>query len=166
MQKVPDDGNRPDILSGYYRSVGKVYRKESRKGSQLAMYKKSEKLRLIRKGLEDAQCLGVAINNAGIKSDYTVLLWRKRPMIERYIQKCIEKSDVRRNNAVVDSLFKQAVLGNMTGVAIWLKFKMGWKDTPLIDQSRHVTNQVTFYRPEHYDRIEMVSESGAPGRSL
>ena len=105
------------------------------------MFKKSEKLRLIRKGLEANQCLGVAITNAGIKSDFTVLKWRKRPMIERYIKRCVEKSNEGRNNAVVDSLFKQAVAGNMTGVAIWLKFKMGWRDTPMIDQSQHVLSE-------------------------
>ena len=92
------------------------------------MYKKSEKLKLIRRGLEDAQCLGVSIRNAGIKSDYTVGLWRKRPMIARYIDRCIEKSASRRDNAVVDSLFKQAIGGNPTCIAIYLKFKMGWRE--------------------------------------
>ena len=107
------------------------------------MYKRSEKLRLIRKGLEDAQCLGVAIRNAGIKSDYTVLLWRKRPLVERYIKRCVEKSDGRRNDAVVDSLFKQAIGGNPACIAIYLKFKMGWRDNPLIDQSQHKETHIT-----------------------
>jgi hypothetical protein len=134
--------------------MGEVYWKQSRKDSQLAMYKKSEKLRMIRKGLENAQCLGVAITNAGIKSDYTVLLWRKRPMIERYIQKCISKSDDRRNNAVVDSLFKQAINGNPTCIAIYLKFHMGWKDNPSFVNEIHNANiTVTGQEKERQDAL-------------
>jgi hypothetical protein len=112
------------------------------------MYKRSEKLRLIRKGLEDAQCLGVAIRNAGIKSDYTVLLWRKRPMVERYIKRCVDKGEGRRNDAVVDSLFKQAIGGNPTCIAIYLKFKMGWRDNPLIDQSVHHSKTFVYLDPK------------------
>ena len=103
------------------------------------MYKKSKILPLIRKGLEECACLGVAIRMSGLKSASTLNVWRKPEgcRIDRYIKACITKSDNRRNDVVVDSLFKSAKDGNMTAVAIWLKFKMGWKDNPLIDQSYH-----------------------------
>ena len=104
------------------------------------MYKKSKILPLIRQGLEAGTTLGVAIRSAGLKSTYTVDLWRKkRPLIDRYLIKCIAKCDNRRNDAVVDSLFKQANSGNIGAIAIWLKFKMGWKDSPLVDQSHSHT---------------------------
>lgn len=93
------------------------------------MYKKSKILPLIRKELEDCACLGVAIRRSGLKSPYTVNLWRKaNPRIDNYLKACIAKSDNRRNDVVVDSLFKSAKDGNMTAVAIWLKYKMGWRE--------------------------------------
>jgi len=102
------------------------------------MYLKSKQMKLIRESLEAGTTLGVAIRSSGMKSTYTVSLWRKsRPMIDRYFNACIDKMSERRNDAVVDALFKAAKDGNIGAIAIWLKFKMGWKDSPLIDQSQH-----------------------------
>ena len=115
------------------------------------MYSKAKILPLIRKELENAQCLGVALRNAGLKSANTLNLWRKPEgcRIDRYIKACVAKSDNRRNDAVVDSLFKLAVGGHPSGIAIWLKFKMGWIDSPLIDQSKHthITKVIKYYNP-------------------
>lgn len=109
------------------------------------MYKKSKKLKEIRKGLESGKLLGLSIRDAGMRSYTTIERWRKRPLIDRYFHACIMKMEGRRNDAVEDSLFKQAINGNPTCIAIYLKYKMGWKDSPLIDQSqhRHFTIQIT-----------------------
>lgn len=104
------------------------------------MYKKSEKLRLIRQGLESGKLLGQSIRDAGMKSYTTIDRWRSRPIIDRYFKACISKMDNRRNDAVVDSLFKQAVNGNVGAIAIYLKFKMGWKDTPTFVNEIHNAN--------------------------
>lgn len=112
------------------------------------MYKKSEKLRLIRKELENAQCLGVAIEKAGLKSSYTVYLWRKRPMIERYIQKCMATSDSRRVDAVVDTLFKTALSGNVAAMCFFLKNKAGWRD--VTEHSGNFTNVHYVYDENKY----------------
>ena len=101
------------------------------------MYKKSEMLHKIRQGLEDAQCLGIALRNAGMKSYSCLERWRERPLIDRYIKRCIDKSETRRVNAVVDALFKTALSGNVAACCFYLKNKAGWKDTSLVDQSQH-----------------------------
>ena len=94
------------------------------------MFKKSLTLRKIRQGLEDAQCLGVALRNAGLKSYTTIERWRKRPMIDRYIEACINKSGTRRINAVEDALFKSAVGGNTTAMIFFLtnRYSERWQD--------------------------------------
>ena len=84
------------------------------------MYKKSEKLKSIRQSLESGTLLGVAIRNAGLKSAYTLGLWRKRPLIDRYIKTCQEKCEVRRVKAVEDALFKSAIEGNTTAMIFFL----------------------------------------------
>jgi len=111
------------------------------------MYIKSKQMKLIRESLEAGTTLGVAIRSSGMKSTYTVSLWRKsRPIIDRYFKACIDKMSERRNDAVVDALFKAAKDGNIGAIAIWLKFKMGWQDNPLIDQSIK-TQIVSYARP-------------------
>ena len=110
------------------------------------MFKKSEKLRLIREGLEAGKLLGQSIRDAGMKSYTTIDRWRKRPMIDRYFIASMNRMESRRNNAVIDSLFKQAISGNPTCIAIYLKFKMGWKDNSLIDQSSHQQTNITVTR--------------------
>lgn len=102
------------------------------------MFKKSEKLKLIREGLESGKLLGPSIRDAGMRSYTTIERWRKeRPLIDRYFNVCLNKMEGRRNDAVVDSLFKQAIAGNPTCIIVWLKFKMGWKDTPLVESNVH-----------------------------
>ena len=104
------------------------------------MFKKSEKLKLIRKSLEDAQCLGVAIRNAGMKSYTTIDRWRKeRPLIDRYLTACSAKSENRRVDAVIDSLFKTALSGNVAAICFYLKNKAGWKDDNAYVQVNHYT---------------------------
>jgi hypothetical protein len=111
------------------------------------MYKKSEMLPKIRKSLEDGQCLGVAIRNAGMKSYSCLDKWRKRPMIKRYLDACVDRSETRRVNAVIDTLFKTAISGNVAAICFYLKNKAGWKDSPLIDASQHIHNKYVIIRP-------------------
>ena len=105
------------------------------------MYKKSEKMRVIRRALESGKLLGPAIREAGIKSYYTISLWRKRPLIDRYFQKCIKRMEVRRIDTVVDALYKQAISGHVAAICFFLKNKAGWKDAPVFEQHNHVIYQ-------------------------
>lgn len=125
------------------------------------MFKKSEKLRLIRQGLESGKLLGPSIRDAGMRSYTTIERWRKRPLIDRYFNACINKMEGRRNDAVVDSLFKQAISGNPTCIAIYLKFKMGWKDNAFIDQSQHHT--LIFQTKVVNDKDIRVTRETGPG---
>jgi hypothetical protein len=122
------------------------------------MYKRAEILPVIRRGLENGDCLGVAIRNSGLKSPYTLALWRKRwPRIDHYIIACIDKSKTRRDSAVLDSLFKQAaIVGNPTCIAIYLKYHMGWKeayDGPPINVFTQIWNGAI-------SKSKQVNESG------
>ena len=112
------------------------------------MYKKSKILPLIRKELENCSNLGDVVRRSGVKSASMLNVWRKPEgcRIDRYIKACVAKSDNRRNDVVVDSLYTAAKNGNITAIAIWLKFKMGWQDHPLIDQSIK-TQIVSYARP-------------------
>ena len=76
------------------------------------MYKKSKILRAVRKELEAGNLLLVAITRAGLRSENTLLNWRKRPMIARYIDRCMGKSDEKRIVAVEDAQFKSAINGS------------------------------------------------------
>ena len=114
------------------------------------MYKKSEKMRLIRQGLEAGNCLGIAIRNAGMKSYFTIFNWRKRKLIDNYFRACIDKMENHRINLVVDTLLKTALSGNVAAMCFYLKNKAGWKDSPFIDNSQH--QHYVIYRPEPYDQ--------------
>lgn len=107
------------------------------------MYKKTEIIKKIVENLKDGNQLNMSIYKAGAKPG-TVWLWRKaNPRLEKLIKAAQAQCDSKRDSMVVDSLFKQAVAGNPTAIAIYLKFKMGWKDSPLVDQSSH--SHLTIY---------------------
>ena len=95
------------------------------------MYKKSEKLKLIRRELEAGNNLAVAIRRAGMRSYTTIEKWRKkRPLIDRYLSACIDRKDTRRINTVEDALFKSAIEGNTTAQIFFLTNRAPdkWKD--------------------------------------
>ena len=103
------------------------------------MYKRSQKLKELRKVMEGGvqeeyqACIGIV-------SQKQLEVWSKLdPRIGRYRKALRAKCGNKRNLMVVDSLFKQAIGGNPTCIAIYLKFKMGWKDNALVDQSYHQT---------------------------
>lgn len=107
------------------------------------MYKKLEKLKLIRRSLEAGKLLGPAIRSAGIKSYSCIEKWRKRrPLIDRYIAACIEKCEGKRIDVVEDSLFKSAIEGNVTAQMFFLMNRKPdrWQDKRAVvnvDQSKH-----------------------------
>jgi len=77
------------------------------------MYKKLEKLKLIRRSLEAGNLLGIALRNSGIRSYYTLNLWRqKNPRIDRYITVCLVRQNDKRTDAVEDAHFKKMIDGN------------------------------------------------------
>jgi len=107
------------------------------------MYKKSEKMKLIRQSLEAGNCLGVAIKQAGMKSYNTIQEWRaERPMIDRYFAACTNRMENKRVDAVVDALFKTALGGSVAACAFYLKNKAGWKDVdaPVVNVYTQIWN--------------------------
>ena len=110
------------------------------------MYKRAEKVKLIVDNMKQGQSLYAAIQNAGVRSHATVINWRREnPRIEKLLKRAEELCASKRDGMVVDSLFKQAMAGNPTCIAIYLKFKMGWRDNSLVDQSSHHTYQLINY---------------------
>ena len=76
------------------------------------MYKKSKVLKIIRKEMERGTALDLAINRAGINNRATVHYWRKnRPLIDRYILKCILNNRDIRDDSVEDAWFKKLIEG-------------------------------------------------------
>ena len=112
------------------------------------MYKKSEKLRLLREAMETGKQEYMACKDAGVTQKQLGVWSKLDPRIERYRVALEKKVDHKRNNMVVDSLFKSAVNGNVGALAIWLKFKMGWKDNALIDQSTHHYKTFVYLDPK------------------
>jgi hypothetical protein len=47
----------------------------------------------------------------------------------------IDTGQVKANAAVAQSLFRQAVGGNVTAAIFWLKTRMGWKETSAVEMS-------------------------------
>lgn len=58
--------------------------------------------------------------------------------------------------------------GNVTGLIFDLKNNHGWKDSPLIDQSRHEhkENYVLIYRPEPYAKERVEASCRTADRSV
>jgi len=112
------------------------------------MYKKSRKLKAIREGIGRGAGIYAACKSAGITYD-TLLSWRKRrKMIAGYIDTLLEK----RTMLVIDALYKNAMNGAIPAQIFWLKNKAGWKDSPLIDQSK------TEY---HYQQVEVIVDDNS-----
>lgn len=77
------------------------------------MYKKLEKLKLIRRSLEAGNLLGIALRSCGIRSYYTLDLWRqKNTRIDKYITACLAKQNDKRIDAVEDAHFKKMIDGS------------------------------------------------------
>ena len=75
------------------------------------MYKKSAKLKIIRRNLEAGKRIAHALLDAGVRSYSTLKVWRRRPLIDRYILACLIKCDNKRINAVEDAHLKKMVEG-------------------------------------------------------
>jgi len=96
------------------------------------MIKKAPIIKQIIANLKEGNQLCASIIRAGAKPG-TVWIWRKKyPRLELLIKAAQDKSDIKRNEMVVDALFKSAVNGNVGAMAFWLKNKQGWKDSPAV----------------------------------
>lgn len=74
------------------------------------MYKKSQKLHLIRKELENGTLLTIAQQKAGLRSSDTLFKWRKKyPRIDRFITACQSICEEKRITKVEDALYKRAI---------------------------------------------------------
>ena len=77
------------------------------------MFKKSKILKAIRVDLLKGIRLHKAIENAGLRSRQTLENWRnKRPMIDRYILKCMGWGEEERIDLVEDAHLKRLLKGN------------------------------------------------------
>lgn len=88
-----------------------------------------------------------SIYASGIRSPQTWYRWEKNNPRLKFLRDAATKiCDDKRNTVVIDSLFKKAVGGDTGAIAIWLKYKMGWKDSPLINASQY----------NHFTKIEKI----------
>lgn len=113
------------------------------------MYKKSKILRAVRKELEAGNLLLVAITRAGLRSHQTLDNWRKRPMIARYIDKCMGKSDEKRIVSVEDAQFKSAINGSTRAQETFLfnRAPNRWKKdkSDLLHEGKDINVNVNVY---------------------
>lgn len=61
------------------------------------------------------------------KSDGTPI---SKPTLEKHFRAEIDQGAVKANAKIAESLFKQAVGGNVTAGIWWTKARMGWKEPP------------------------------------
>lgn len=81
------------------------------------MYKKSKCLRIIRKELEQGKRIAHGLRAAGIRAYTTLERWRRRPMIDRYIKKCLDSSEGKRVAAVEDAFIKTMLEGKASAAS-------------------------------------------------
>ncbi len=116
------------------------------------MYKKSKILKAVRNELQSGNQLMVAQRKAGLKSPDTLHRWRSRPLINRYILRCIELSEDYRVAAVEDAQFKSAINGNTKAQEMFLLNRASdrWKKDKSIITVNNTTqvNQVLKARDE------------------
>ena len=76
------------------------------------MYKKSIILKKIRQEMDKGTQLNLSISRSGVKNVTTVFYWRKaRPLIDRYILKCMFNNRDKRDDTVEDAWFKKLIEG-------------------------------------------------------
>lgn len=73
------------------------------------MFNKLRVLKSLRKELVGGTQLNVACQRAGLRSDGTLFVWRKRGMINRYVEACMRRGNEKRTDAVEDGLFKSLI---------------------------------------------------------
>ncbi len=75
------------------------------------MFNKLRVLKELRKELIKGTQLNVACQRAGLRSDGTLFVWRKRGMINRYVEACMRRGNEKRTDAVEDGLLKSLMEG-------------------------------------------------------
>lgn len=75
------------------------------------MYKKSVVLKAIRREMEAGNQYTIALRRAGVRSERTLLLWRKRKIINQYIESLMNRNDSIRIKMVEDAHLKKLVQG-------------------------------------------------------
>ena len=75
------------------------------------MLKKSKTLKVLRAELEKGSQMNVAITRAGMRSHGTLLFWRRRKMIDNYVDECVRRGVEKRTDAVEDGMVKALVEG-------------------------------------------------------
>lgn len=119
------------------------------------MYNKRKVLHDIRQYMTNGCLLSTAIDKAGVKSEVTILNWRKKsPRIERYIKACMERSDNKRTDVVEDAFFKKLASGegSPTDYIFYLTNRRSgrWKhQNALINVGVNVENNSTHVSTPH-----------------
>jgi len=75
------------------------------------MHKKSVVLKAIRREMEAGNLYTVALRRAGVRSEDTLLRWRERKSIEKYINILMNHNESYRIKAVEDAHFRKLVAG-------------------------------------------------------
>ena len=114
------------------------------------MYVKRKKIHAIVKSLRS----GSSIYNACKAADIdTSTLWGWRKLNNRLNLLVTGVIESRIQN-VEDSLYKNAIEGNVAAQIFFLKNRGDWHDTPLIDQSQHQIINVQIEKYENQEEIQ------------
>ncbi len=95
---------------------------------------RQEIIKSIISDLKSGASMGYAIQRSGVKSHVTILNWRKKsPRLDKLIKAAEDYSTNKRTGMVVDSLFKNAMSGNVAAQIFWLKnrAKDEWRDSQM-----------------------------------
>jgi len=117
------------------------------------MLKKSVVLKAIRREMEAGNIISIAIRRSGVRKQ-TIANWRKRPMVNKYIESLKHMCDAYRLVLVEDALFKAGIKGNVKAQIYFLKKRdpERWGDKQPIKQGNqnvivNVTpNRTTIFR--------------------
>jgi hypothetical protein len=111
------------------------------------MYKKSRVLKELRKELEGGARMGVALKRVGVRSADTLSLWRRRPLIDRYVDTCVRRGNDRRDDAVEDGFTKKLIegRGNASDYEFYLTNRRPeqWQKRNVIINNTNVLNNIT-----------------------
>ena len=138
--------------------MGRIYGEESSESEQLNMYKKREKIKIVISEIKtNMKKLRYAVKAAGV-SRSTWYLWEQaNPRLEKLRIRAQKLCEEERTEAMEDANFKAGLNGNVAAQCFYLKNKAGWKDTPFIDQSQHITQIVNYGEKSHTNHTSTKS---------
>ena len=121
------------------------------------MYRKAEKIKIVIREIKSGKKLYSAVDKAEIGLSIWYLWEKKIPRLKKLRKGAERVRDGERVQMVENSLFTQAIKGNMTAIIFFLTNQVPerWKDRRAlinnvnVDASKH-DHYVRIYRPEGY----------------